>query len=217
MYAMQCTRPDICFAVGIVARYQANPGQAHWTAVKHILKYLKRTKEYALVYQSHDLTPVGYVDADYQGDKDKRRSTTGYVFMFGGGAIVWRSVKQKCNSLSTMEAEYVAACEAAKEAVWLRNFLAEIDVIPSLPKCITIYCDNEAAIMNTKDSRCHQSMKHIDGKYHYIRSVVKHGDVALLHIAGVDNLADPFTKSLPGAVFNKHVEDLGVRDLPILN
>ena len=87
-----------------------------------------------LVYQEDALLPVGYTDSDFKSDRDNSKSTSGYVFTLGGGAISWRSVKQKCVSDSTMEAEYVAASEAAKEAVWLRNFLMDLDVIPGLPK-----------------------------------------------------------------------------------
>ena len=79
MYAMLCTRPDICFAVGMVARYQSNPGQGHWTAVKNILKYLNRTKDYVLVYNAAELCPLGYTDSDFQADVDSRKSTFGYV------------------------------------------------------------------------------------------------------------------------------------------
>ena len=86
MYAMLCTRPDICFIVGMVARYQSNPGQGHWTAIKNILKYLKRTKVYALVYNAAELCPLGYTDSDFQADQDSRKSTSGYVFNIGGGA-----------------------------------------------------------------------------------------------------------------------------------
>ena len=88
MYAMLCTRPDICYAVGIVSRYQSNPGLDHWIAVKHILKYLRRTRNYMLVYSGGDLNPIGYTDSDFQSDKDSRKSTSGSVFTLGGGAIV---------------------------------------------------------------------------------------------------------------------------------
>ena len=80
-YAMLCTRPDISFSVGMVARYQSNPGQAHWTAVKHILKYLKRTRDVQLVYQEDSLCPVGFTDSDFQADRDEKRSTSGYAFI----------------------------------------------------------------------------------------------------------------------------------------
>ncbi|KAA0063746.1 gag/pol protein [Cucumis melo var. makuwa] len=117
MYALLCTRPDICYSVGIVSRYQSNPGRDHWTAVKNILKYLRRIKDYMLVYGSKDLILTGYTDSDFQTDKDARKSTSGSVFTLNGGAVVWRSIKQSCIANPTMEAEYVAACEAAKEAV----------------------------------------------------------------------------------------------------
>ncbi|XP_070004202.1 secreted RxLR effector protein 161-like [Nicotiana sylvestris] len=141
MYAMLCTRPDICFTVGMVSRFQFNPGREHWTDVKHIINYLKRTRDYMLVYHSGDLAPVGYTDSDFQSDRDSRKSTSGYVFTLGGRAISWRSIKQSCVADSTMEAEYVAASEAAKEAIWLRNFLKELNVVPSVQAPIVLYCD----------------------------------------------------------------------------
>ena len=88
MYAMLCTRPDICYEVGIVIRYQSNPGMGHWIAVKHILKYLRRTRDYMLVYLGGDLNPIGYTDSDFQSDKDSRKSTSGSIFTLGGRAVV---------------------------------------------------------------------------------------------------------------------------------
>ena len=139
MYAMLCTRPDICYAMGIVSRFQSNPGLDHWVAVKHILKYLRRTRNYMLVYSGRDLIPIGYTDSDFQSDTDDRKSISGSVFTLGGGAIVWRSIKQSCVIDSTMEAEYVAACEAAKEAVWLRKFFTDLEVVPDMDKPLSLY------------------------------------------------------------------------------
>ena len=93
IYAMLCTRPDICFAVGLVSRYQSNPGQAHWQAVKRITRYLRGTTDLVLCYQDGDLKLRGYSDADWGGDLDESRSTSGYVFTLGGGAISWCSKK----------------------------------------------------------------------------------------------------------------------------
>ena len=164
-----------------------------------------------LVYQADDLLPVGYTDSDFQSDRDNSKSTSGYVFTLGGGAISWRSVKQKCVSDSTMEAEYVAASEAAKEAVWLRNFLMDLDVIPGLPKIITIYCDNSGTVANSKEPWAHKASKHIERKYHLIRDIVKRGEVVVAKIASADNLADPFTKALPAKAFDRHVEGMRMR------
>ncbi|XXG47299.1 hypothetical protein AAC387_Pa02g1965 [Persea americana] len=105
MYAMLCTRPDIFHAVSLVSRYQSNPGPDHWTAVKCILKYLTRNRDYMLIYDSDELIPVGYTNSDFMSDKDFRKSTSGYVFMLGGAAISWRSIKQECTADSTSEAE----------------------------------------------------------------------------------------------------------------
>jgi hypothetical protein len=115
MYAMLCTRPDICYAVSIVSRYQSNPGPEHWTTVKHILKYLNRTKHYFLVFGSEDLNIQGYTDSDFQSDIDDRKSIYGFVFTLRKGAISCRSCKQDTTADSTTKAEYIAASEAAKD------------------------------------------------------------------------------------------------------
>jgi len=112
MYVMLCTRPDICFAIGLVSRYQSNPGFAHWQVVKRIFQYLRGTSDLVLCYQGGDLKLRGYTDADWGDDLDESRSTSGYVFTLGGGAISWCSKKQDCIALSTIEAEYVACCLA---------------------------------------------------------------------------------------------------------
>ena len=125
MYVMLRTRPDICYSVGILSRYQSNLGREHWTGVKHILKYLRVMRDYMIVYHGDELDLIGYIDSDFQLDADLRKSTSGYVFTLGGAAVSWRSIKQSCIVDSTMEAEYVAASEVAKEAVWLRKFLME--------------------------------------------------------------------------------------------
>ncbi|XP_033514707.2 secreted RxLR effector protein 161-like [Nicotiana tomentosiformis] len=171
MYAMLCTRPDTCFVVGMFSRFQSNPEREHWTVVKHIIKYLKRTRDYMLVYHSGDLAPIGYTDSDFQSDRDSRKSTLGYVFTLGGGTINWRSIKQSCVSDSTMEAEYVAASEAAKEVVLLGNFLKEFNVVPSVQAPIVLYCDNSDAVANSKEPRSHKMSKHIERKYHLIRDI----------------------------------------------
>ena len=212
MYAMLCTRPDICYAVGIVSRFQSNPGLMHWTAVKNILKYLKRTRNHMLVYSGTDLKMMGYTDSDFQTDRDSRKSTSGSVFILNGGAVVWRSIKQSCIADSTMEAEYVAAYEAAKEAVWLRKFLRDLEVVPDADRPLILYCDNSGAVTNSKEPRSHKRSKHIERKYHLIREIVHRGDVEVTKISTHDNLADPFTKALSIKVFEGHLEGLGIKD-----
>ncbi|WRX11510.1 Reverse transcriptase [Theobroma cacao] len=174
MYAMLCTRPDICYAIGLVT------------------------------------------DSDFQSDVDSRKSTLGSVFTIRGRAIVWRSVKQSCIVDSTMEAKYVAACEAAKEAVWLRKFLMDLEVISDANKPITLYCDNSGAMANSKEPRNHKTAKHIERKYHLIREMIQRGEVLVKKIPTEQNLADPFTKTLTQKSFDCHLEGLRMRDMSYL-
>ena len=168
MYVMLCTRHDICYAVRIVNRYQSNYGMGRWIAVKHILKYLNRTRDYMLVYSGGDLNPIGYTDSDFQSDKDSRKSTSGSIFTLGGGVVVCRSIKQSSVVDSTMEAEYIVACEAAKESVWLKKFYNYLEIVPNMEKPLALYCDNSGAVTNSKEPRSHKRGKHIERKYHLI-------------------------------------------------
>ena len=133
------------------------------------------------------------------------------MFTLGGGAISWRSVKQSSIADSTMEIEYIAASKAAKEAVWLKNFLLDLEVVPLTQSAITLYCDNSGAVTNSKEPRSHKRGKHIERKYHLIREIVNRGGVTVSQIASEDNLADPFTKGLVQKVFDRHVEGMGVK------
>ena len=165
------------------------------------------------VYSEQDLILLGHTDSNFQSNMDSRKSTSGSVFTLGGGAIVWRSVKQSCIADSTMEAEYVVACEAVKEAVWLHKFLSDLEVVPDMDKPITLYCDNSGAVANSKEPRSHKRGKHIERKYHLIREIVQRGDVTVTKVASQDNHADPFTKTLPAKVFMGHLESLGLQDM----
>ena len=164
-----------------------------------------------LVYCSEDLIPIGYTDSDFQLDLDFRKSTSGCVFTLGGRAITWRSVKQSCIADSTMEVEYVAACEVAKKAVWLKKFLSNLGVVRIKRVLITLFCDNSGAIAQSKDPRNHQKGKHIERKNHIIRDIIARGDVVVAKIKSANNLADLFTKTLPQKNFESHLEGMGVR------
>ena len=192
MYAMIATRPDIAFAVGVVARYMATPGRKHWDAVKGIMRYLKGTADMCICYGSQDIGVVGYTDSDYAGHADSRKSTSGYVFTYAGGAVSWMSRVQKCTALSTTEAEYVAATEACKEAIWLGRLVADlgIDATP------TLHSDSMSAIQLAKNPVFHAKTKHIEVRYHFIRGVVEDRSVDLVKISTDENPADLLTKSL---------------------
>ena len=116
MYAMTCTRPDVAYSLGVVSRYQSDPGEDHWKVVKAILKYLRNTKDQWLVYGESDLKLVGFTDSSFQSDHDDSRSVSGYIFTLNGGAICWKSFKQHTMADSICEAEYIATLETMKEA-----------------------------------------------------------------------------------------------------
>ncbi|CAH1448978.1 unnamed protein product [Lactuca virosa] len=156
MYAMTCTRPDVSFALSIVSRYQGNPGKAHWIAVKNILKYLRRTKEWFLVLGgSDDLKVRGYSDASFQTDRDNYCSQSGWVFTLNGGAMTWKSSKQETVADSTCKLEYIASSEASKEEIWLKNFIGDLGVVPAIEDPMEIFCDNEGAVALTKEPKDH--------------------------------------------------------------
>lgn len=214
MYAMICTRPDVSYALSVTSRYQADPGEGHWTAVKNILKYLRRTKDVFLVYGGdEELVVNGYTDASFQTDKDDYRSQSGFVFILNGGAVSWKSSKQETVADSTTEAEYIAASEAAKEGVWTRNFIADLGVVPSASSPMDLYCDNNGAIAQAKEPRSHQKSKHILRRYHLICELVDRGDVKICKIHTDLNVADPLTKPLTQPKHEAHSRAIGIRYL----
>ncbi|KAA3464018.1 gag/pol protein [Gossypium australe] len=162
------------------------------------------------------LLPIEYTDSDFQTYHDLRKSTSSYVFFLSDGSIVWRSVKQTCTPDSTMKVEYVAASEATKEAIWLRKFLRDLEVIPDMEKAITLYCDCSATITNTKEARNHKRTKHIDQKYHIIKEVVADGIVDVVKVTSEDNLADLFTNTILARSFEEHMESMGMQNMAYL-
>jgi transposase InsO family protein len=215
MYAMLCTRPDVAYPISMTSRFQANPGMSHWTAVKNILKYLRRTKDSILVYGGdQELVVNGYTDASFQTDRDDSKSQSGFVFLLNGGAVSWKSSKQDTTADSVTEAEYLAAAEAAKESVWIKEFLTELEVVPSISGPVDLYCDNTGAIALSKEPRSHKQTRHILRRYHLIRQFVNDGWIKIKKVDGVANTADPLTKPLSRAAHELHVASMGIRRMP---
>ena len=123
MYAMPCPRPDVAYSLGVVSRYQSDPGEAHWQVVKTILKYLRNTKDQMLIYGETDLKLEGFTDSSFESDRDDSKSVSGYVFILNGGAIYWKSSKQGTVADSVCEAEYIAASDMTKEAFGCKSSL----------------------------------------------------------------------------------------------
>jgi len=211
MYAQVCTRPDIAFVVGMLGRYQSNPGIDHWRAAKKVMRYLQGTKNYMLMYRRTDnLEIFGYSDSDFAGCVDSRKSTSGYVFMMAGGAVSWRSAKQTLIATSTMEAEFVSCFEATLHGVWLKSFISGLRIMDSISKPLRMYCDNSAAVFMAKNNKSGSRNKHIDIKYLAIREHVKEKKVVIEHISTELMIADPLTKGMPPFKFKDHVMNMGL-------
>jgi len=177
---LTATRPDIMFAVSLISRFMERPKEAHWKAAKRILRYVKGTKRFGILYtfsESSDL--VGYTDSDWDGSVDDQKSTSGYLFHMGSGAISWASKKQPIVAFSTAEAEYVVATAAACQAVWMRRLL--ISLCQEQATTTVIFCDNSSAIALSKNSVFHKRTKHIDTRFHYIRELLSNGEISLQH------------------------------------
>ena len=204
MYAMLCTRPDVAFALSVTSKFQANPGESHWEAVKCILKYLRRTKDLFLVYGGEEPKLQGYTDLIFQSDLDDSRSTSGFLFTLNGGAVSWKSSKQPTTADSTIEAKYIAVSDGAKEAVWLKKFITDLGVVPRILDPIPLLCDNNGAIAEAKEPRSHQKSKHILRRFHLIREIITIGDVVVERVPSTENVTDPLTKPLAQEVFERH-------------
>eukprot|EP00253_Pinus_taeda_P020539 PITA_20539 len=190
------TRPDLSFAVGLVARFMQNSRESHWKAAKRILRYVRGTVQFGIHY-SAKAAPllVGYTDSDWAGDPDDRKSTTGYVFTLGSGPITWACKKQGAISFSSAEAEYRGVVEASKEALCLRQILSEFGFEQQHPT--TLWCDNQSAIQLCKDPVQHQRSNHIELHMHFIRKLI-HDHVLEVQYCSTDEsvFADIFTKAL---------------------
>jgi hypothetical protein len=209
---MLCTRPGVNLAISLVGRYQSDPGMEHSTAVRNILKYLKRTKDMFLVYGgAEELVVKDYVDASFDTAPDDSKSQTGYVYILNGGAVSWCSCKQSFVVASTCEAEYIAASEATQEGVWMKEFISDLGVILSASGPMKIFCDNTGAIALAKESRFHKRTKHIKRRFNSIRDQVKEGDIEICKIHTNLNVEDPLTKPLPRAKHDQHQDSMGVR------
>ncbi|XP_042952199.1 secreted RxLR effector protein 161-like [Carya illinoinensis] len=211
IYVQICMRPDISFAVGMLRRYQSNPGMSHWKAAKRVLRYLQGTKDYQLTFRRTDnLEVTGYSDSDFAGCYDSRKSTSGYVFLLASGAISWKSMKQTITASSTMEAEFVACFEAIVHGLWLRNFITGLGVIDSIERPLRIYCDNSSAVFFSKNDRYSKGAKHMEFKYLSVKEEAQKQTVFIEHISTTLMIADPLTKGLVAKQFKEHVDRMGL-------
>ena len=209
MYLMTSTRPDLSFAVGQCARFMSNPSPEHFKALNRIWQYLNYSKKFTLRFCPQKLTLQGFVDADWGGDYTTRKSTTGYLFLFGNSAVSWSSKLQKTVALSSCEAEYMALKEGIKEKIWLECLCKQLD-IPRQDQQATLYTDSQSAIELAKNPEHHARTKHIDIQYHFVRQNVQNATVKLIYIPTNDQPADGLTKALDATKFGHFVKYLGL-------
>jgi len=221
------TRPDIAYAVSQVARFCENPGREHWEAVQRIFRYLAGTLDLGLVYTRTEkplngvvacdslVVPVldpgafevsaelkVYSDSDHARCQDTRRSVTGFIFYLAGAPICWQSRQQPTVALSSMEAEYMAACSTTQEALWLVAILKGLGFQQSQP--VKILEDNSSAIAYSKNPTNHKYTKHIATKYHFVREQVELRLIELEKVSSTENVADVLTKPLPRDLHWQH-------------
>lgn len=209
MHLAIVSRPDIMFAVSLVSRFLNCYNKTHWNAVKRIFKYLKDTKEHGLCYsQSPQSDVTGYSDADYANDMDTRRSVTGYVFIKNGAAVTWSSQRQQTVALSTTEAEFMAACAATKETMWIKQFLSDINEYKQDSMCLNL--DNQSAISVIKNINFHKRCKHIEIKYHFIKEKYHQKVIVLKFVSSECQFADILTKALSKDKFQYLRSKLGM-------
>lgn len=209
MYLMVCTRPDLAHSISILSRFMSNPGETHWLAVKWMLRYLKGSSSLGLEFKrsKEGIKLKGYTDSDFAGDVDNRRSTSSYIFTLCDGCISWKSQLQKLVALSSTEAEYIAACDAVKESIWLKGLLNEISFAND---SVDIYTDNQSAIHLSKNPVYHDRTKHIDIKFHFVRSMTESGLISLVKIPTEFNPSDMGTKVLPSNKFQNCLKILNI-------
>jgi hypothetical protein len=186
-----------CAAVGSLSQFLNGPSSKHLLAAKRVLRYLCGTSSLGITYCPPPLRLTGYSDADWAGDVNTRRSTTGYVVMLNNGAIAWRSQRQPTVALSTMEAEYMALTEATKELKWIRTLLAELGYTNGKPSTPTdLYSDNQSAIALAKNPVSHARAKHIDLRHHFVREAIQDKVIWVQYIPTGEMTADSLTKAL---------------------
>ena len=203
------TRPDIMHVVGIFGRFQANPKETNLQAIKMIFKYLQGTQNFGLWYpRDTNITLHAYIDADWAGSIDDRKSTSGGAFYMGSRLVSWFNKKQSSIALSTVDVEYVAAASCCTQLLWMMQTLQEIQITCTPP--ISILCDNTSAISISKNPVMHSKTKNIPIKYHFLREQVLEQNIKLEYVPSKEHVADIFTKPLPRETFEYLRQKLGV-------
>jgi hypothetical protein len=232
MYLGIQTRPDIAFALGRLSQYLSDPADFHMAALKKLSRYIRSSQRLGITFTKEgERTLMGYSDSDYAMDKTSRISILGNVFFLAGGPVSWMSRKQKSVATSTMEAEYMAMCQCAKQSQWLAQVLRDMGMhhlIGSNPTkpvlkesmkfalgspigaSVALRGDNQAALLLVKDAHTHERSKHIDVAYHFVRLLWQTRKISVEFVPSSEMIADGLTKPLGGPSFQRFVQQLGL-------
>ncbi|XP_074343025.1 secreted RxLR effector protein 161-like [Apium graveolens] len=201
---------DITYGVSLISRFMEQPKKTHWEAEKRILRYVQGILGDGLYYQkTNDSKVLGYCDSNWAGSVDDSKSTSENVFFVGSCAIIWMSKKQQVVALSTAEAEYISLSLASCQALWITWVLE--DLKHAAKESPIIYYDSKSAIALTENSIFHGNSKHIRIQYHFIRDLVKKGEVVIQHCKSQDQIGDIFTKPLRPDILKELKNKLGMR------
>ena len=190
-----------------------DPREPHLAALKRILRYLQGSLSLGLTMRRSPLAElVVYIDVDWAGCPDTRRSTSGYAVFLGDNLVSWSSKRQQTVSRSSAEAEYRAVANGVAEATWLRQLLTELRHPPR--RATLVYCDNISAIYLSSNPVQHQRTKYVEIDLHFVREKVTLGHIRVLHVPTTSQYADVFTKGLPTSLFQEFRSSLNVRHAP---
>jgi len=205
-YIAICTRPDISFAISLLARYQDKANLTVCQAIIHLLKFLWNTKGYNIKFSGSHITMVSYSDSDWAGDSDSRKSTTGYVLFIGNSPVNWQSKLQPLVTMSSTEAEYVAISTTAQENLCIKFLLREWGYSMIMPT--TIYGDNQSSIQLVINHAQHKRTRHIDIKFHYVRDLETKGEIVISKVPTESMIADLLTKNTSKKVYHTLIQSL---------
>lgn len=203
------TRPDLATAVSMLGKIQAEPARKHWQAMKHVIRYLIGTVDYGIYLPGNKSAAklTAWSDADWVRDLECRRSRSGYILTVGGGPVVWTSRLQGARAVSTSEAEFIALSLCTREVSWVRSLLKELG--EKQIEATVIFQDNLGFILWTEEVQGLRKVKHVDIRYHYVRTEVENKIIAVEYTSSTSNRADSLTKALVGTTFNQHRPWLG--------
>ena len=213
MHLMNFYRPDIAYVVCRLSKYTHNPNNDHWSALARLMKYLRGTMNYGILYSGFPAVLEGYNDANWISDSDEIKSTSGYVFTLGGGVVAWKSSKQTLIASSTMESEFIALESAGKETKWLKNFLSGIPLGMQPTPLVLMHCDCQAATSIAKNKAFNGKNRHIRLRHEIVKQLSKDGIISIYYVKSEVNFPDPLTKPLGRKLILETSSGMGLKPI----